>query len=114
MNNNTETKPTTNKVKIDNNGIFVRGVPVSTTARAVRRKDGSGSFVIITTELATQPGLVLWEQFLDPVQRTDIQLKDGTVTAFPKPKEYEPITLKASKTAMRGDILVLSRAELVA
>jgi hypothetical protein len=113
MNNNQDTKPTTDKVKIDNNGIFVRGVPVSTTARAVRRKDGSGSFVIITTELATQPGLVLWEQFMDPVQRTDIQLKDGNVTGFPKPKEYEPLILKADRVKMRGETLVLSHAEPV-
>ncbi len=113
MTQNTESK-TTSKVKIENNGLFVRGVPVSTTARYGRKKDGSGSFVIITTELATQPGLILWEQFLDPSQRTDIQVKDGNVTAFPKPKEYEPMTLKANRVKMRGDTLVLSSAELVA
>ena len=53
------------------NGLFVRGVVMSSTAKALKRKDGTGSFVVARHELALQPGLAVWEAFHDP--------KDGKV-----------------------------------
>jgi hypothetical protein len=38
----------------------------SGTAKAHKRKDGTGVFVIVRHELALQPGLAVWEAFHDP------------------------------------------------
>ena len=53
------------------NGLFVRGVVMSSAAKALKRKDGTGVFVIVRNEIALQPGLAVWEAFHDP--------KDGKV-----------------------------------
>ena len=37
------------------NGLFVRGVVMSSVAKALKRKDGTGMFVIAKHELALQP-----------------------------------------------------------
>ena len=39
------------------NGLFVRGLVMSSVAKALKRKDGTGMFVIARHELALQPGL---------------------------------------------------------
>ena len=53
------------------NGLFVRGVVMSSTAKAFNRKDGSGKVVCIRHELALQPGMAVFEEYPDP--------KDGKV-----------------------------------
>ncbi len=44
------TKPESEKL----NGLFVRAVVMSSTAKALKRKDGTGSFVVARHELALQ------------------------------------------------------------
>ena len=53
------------------NGLFVRGVVMSSTAKVFNRKDGSGKVVCIRHELALQPGMAVFEEYPD--------LKDGKV-----------------------------------
>ena len=65
----TNAKPTTQGEKL--NGLFVRGVVMSSVAKVLKRKDGTGVFVIVRNEIALQPGLATWEAFHDP--------KDGKV-----------------------------------
>ena len=54
------------------NGLFVRGIVMSSTAKAFNRKDGSGKVICIRHELALQPGLAVFEEYPD--------LKDGKLT----------------------------------
>ena len=42
------------------NGLFVRGIVMSSVAKALKRKDGTGVFVIVRNEIALQPGLATW------------------------------------------------------
>jgi hypothetical protein len=48
-------------------------VVMSSGAKAHKRKDGTGGFVIVRHELALQPGMAVWEVFHDP--------KDGQIRA---------------------------------
>src|ERR1035437_4058777 len=48
----TNAKPTAQGEKL--NGLFVRGIVMSSVAKALKRKDGTGVFVIVRNEIALQ------------------------------------------------------------
>ena len=75
------------------NGLFVRGVVMSSTAKALKRKDGTGVFVIARHELALQPGLAVWEAFHDP-KDGKVKLAGENVIEFPKLTDFAQVTLK--------------------
>jgi hypothetical protein len=97
------------------NGIFVRGVVVSSTAKAIRRKDGSGIAVIVSNEIATRPGVTVWEQFYDPKTDRSVRVEGDKVVEYPKLKEFEQVTVKALR--VRSDEhtgqLIIRTGELV-
>jgi hypothetical protein len=95
------------------NGLFVRGVVMSSTAKAHKRKDGTGVFVIARHELALQPGLALWESFHDP-KDGKVKLDGETVVEFPKLPEFQQVTLKVLRWEERDKRLVIKDAEVVA
>lgn len=94
-------------------GIYVRGIVISNSASVFNRKDGSGKVVCLRHELAMQPGVVIWEKY---VEANDGCLKwqGDELTDFPKMKEFEAITLKAKKIASIQDKTVVKDAEIVA
>jgi hypothetical protein len=94
------------------NGLFVRGVVMSNSARAQKRKDGSGVFVIVRIELALQPGMAVWEAFHDP-KDGKVKLDGEIVTAFPKLPEFQQVTLKVLRWEERDKRLVIKDAEIV-
>ena len=95
------------------NGLFVRGVVMSSTANAHKRKDGTGLFVIVRNELALQPGLAVWEAFHDP-KDGKVKLDGENVVTFPKLTEFQQVTLKVLRWEERDKRLVVKDAELVA
>jgi hypothetical protein len=94
-------------------GLFVRGVVMSSTAKAHKRKDGTGVFVIVRHELALQPGLAVWEAFHDP-KDGKVKLDGENVVTFPKLPEFQQVTLKVLRWEERDKRLVIKDAELVA
>jgi len=105
------TKPTAKDEKL--NGLFVRGVVMSSAAKAHKRKDGSGVFVIARHEIALQPGLAVWEAFHDP-KDGKVKLDGESVVTFPKLPEFQQIMLKVLRWEERDKRLVVKDAELVA
>ena len=105
------TKPTAKDEKL--NGLFVRGVVMSSAAKAHKRKDGTGVFVIVRHELALQPGLAVWEAFHDP-KDGKVKLDGENVVTFPKLPEFQQVTLKVLRWEERDKRLVIKDAELVA
>ena len=109
--NPTETKTTTPA-----NGVYVRGVVVSNRAKAFKRKDGTGISVVVETEIGTQPGVVTWVCYLDPKTDTSVRVEGENVVEFPKLKEFQQVTIRA--TRLRSDEhsgqLVIRSGELVA
>ena len=95
------------------NGLFVRGVIMSSVAKMHRRKDGSGVFVIVRNELALQPGLAVWEAFHDP-KDGKVKLDGESVAEYPKLPDFQQITLKVLRWEERDKRLLIKEAELVA
>jgi len=96
-------------------GVYVHGNVLSSTATLFDRKDKSGQFVRIRHEIATKPGVIDFEQILDPAKDAGVKVEGGKVTAFPIYPEDKPITLKCEPGAIRefkGKVKI-TRAELL-
>jgi hypothetical protein len=106
-----DTKQTAPSGKL--NGLFVVGVVMSSTAKAHKRKDGTGVFVIARHELALQPGLAVWEAFHDP-KDGKVKLDGENVVEFPKLPEFQQVTLKVLRWEERDKRLVIKEAQIVA
>jgi hypothetical protein len=107
-----DTKTTTTAQNEKLNGLFVRGVVMSSTAKALKRKDGTGVFVIARHELALQPGLAVWEAFHDP-KDGKVKLDGENVIEFPKLPEFQQVTLKVLRWEEKDKRFVIKDAELV-
>ncbi len=105
-----DTKSTAQAEKV--NGLFVRGVVMSSAAKVHKRKDGTGVFVIVRHEIALQPGLAVWEAFHDP-KDGKVKLDGENVVAFPKVPEFQQLTLKVLRWEERNKGLVIKEAEIV-
>ena len=94
------------------NGLFVRGVVMSSAAKVHKRKDGTGVFVIVRHEIALQPGLAVWEAFHDP-KDGKVKLDGENVVEFPKLPEFQQVTVKVWRWEERDKRLVIKDAEVV-
>ena len=108
MADNTKQTAQTDKL----NGLFVRGVVMSSAATAYKRKDGSGVFVIVRNEIALQPGLAVWEAFHDP-KDGKVKLDGENVVEFPKLPDFQQVTLKVLRWEEKDKRFVIKDAELV-
>jgi hypothetical protein len=95
------------------NGLFVRGLVMSSVAKALKRKDGTGMFVIVRNEIALQPGLATWEAFHDP-KDGKVKLDGENVVTFPKLPDFQQVTLKVLRWEEKDKRFVIKDAELVA
>lgn len=94
------------------NGLFVRGVVVSSSARVFNRKDGSGKFVCVRHEVALDPGLAVYEEYPDPAGG-QVKLEGDSVVAFPTLPKLETVTLKVLGWKEQNGQMVIKRAERV-
>ncbi len=97
-------------------GIYVIGKVISITASVHQRKDGSGQFVRVRHEISTRPGVIDYEQLLDPAKDPGVKVEGGKAVAFPTLPEDELITLRVEPGAIgeyKGKVRI-SRAERVA
>ena len=90
------TEPTSKRAatRLDQNGIFVRGVAISNSAIKITTKTG-GVLALIKYELALEPGTIVLQEFLDPKDHPQIQIEGDEVTKFPLLELYKPYTVKA-------------------
>lgn len=103
-------KPTAQAEKL--NGLFVRGIVMSSVAKVLKRKDGTGVFVIVRNEIALQPGLATWEAFHDP-KDGKVKLDGENVVEFPKLPDFQQVTLKVLRWEEKDKRFVIKDAELV-
>lgn len=94
------------------NGLFVRGVVVSSTARAFNRKDGTGKVICVRHELALQPGVAIFEEYPE-ANDARVKLNGDEVVEFPKLPEFQQVTMKVLRWAERDKRLVIKEAQLV-
>jgi hypothetical protein len=95
------------------NGLFVRGVVMSSVAKALKRKDGTGVFVVARHEIALQPGMAVWEAFHDP-KDGKVKLEGDHVVQFPKLPDFQQVTLKVLRWEEKDKRFIIKEAELVA
>lgn len=89
-------------------GLFLRGIVVSNSARILTRKDGTGRSVLVTHEIALQPGVAKWVEFIEE-HDPRVKVKGDSVEDFPILKEFAPIQLKVnSLRADKGQIEIKS------
>jgi hypothetical protein len=106
-----EAKSTTGSEKL--NGLIVRGVVMSSTAKVFNRKDGSGKLVCVQHEIALQPGLAVLEEYHEP-KDGKVKLEGDKVVEFPKLPEMQQITAKVLRFEERDKRLVIKEAQMVA
>lgn len=106
----TNTKPVAQSEKL--NGLFVRGIAMSSSAKLLKRKDGTGVFVIGRHEIALQPGLAVWESFHDP-KDGEVKLDGENVIEYPKLPEFQQVTLKVLRWEEKDKRFIIREAELV-
>lgn len=93
------------------NGVYVLGIIVSSRARVIKRKDGSGISVAVEHEIALQPGVATWVQWLDPKTDARVKVAGETVTEFPRLKDFEAVTIRAERLKYdehKGQIVIQS------
>lgn len=97
------------------NGVYVRAVVVSNRAKAFKRKDGTGISVVVETELATQPGVVVWSRYFDPKTDASARVEGEIVVEFPKLKEFQQVLIRAGglRSDERTGQIVIKSGELV-
>ena len=83
---------------------------VSSSARFGRRKDNTGSYVVVAHELAVRPGIVVWTEWYDPAKDLEVKVEGDNVVSYPKPKEFAPIVLKVERIERRNDVVQVSKA----
>jgi hypothetical protein len=105
------TKTTAGSEKL--NGMFVRGVVVSSSARVFNRKDGTGKVVRIRHELALQPGLAVFEEYPD-LNAGKVKLDGDKVVEFPRLPNMQQVTLKVLRWEERDKQLVIKEWQMVA
>jgi hypothetical protein len=111
MDNTTNAKLAANEPR---NGIYVRGVVISNRANAFKRKDGSGTLVKVTHEIALQPGVALWERYFTPGVDLDVVVDGaGKVVKFPELPEFKAVSLRVERFKADGDKLVVSQGVLI-
>lgn len=75
-------------------GIYVCGRILTVTGNLYNRKDGSGQFVRVRHEISTRPGMIEYEQVLDPAKDAGIKIEGGKLVAFPSIPEDSLVTLR--------------------
>jgi hypothetical protein len=79
------------------NGVYLRGLVVSNRAKAFKRKDGMGTSVAVECEIALQPGVATWVRYFEPTTDTSVHVEGENVVEFPKLKEFQQVTIHATK-----------------
>lgn len=92
----------------------MKGIVISSSAKAFDRKDGSGKTVLVKHEIALRPGMAVWETFMDPAEHSEIELKRNEVIRFPHVKDFEPVNLRVLKFSSNNDVMQIKKAEWVA
>lgn len=101
-------------LNIPTGGLYARAVTVSHSASTgISKKDGN-RWVRIQHELATQPGLIVMEEYCDPVKFPEIKIEGDKVVAYPHFTEMETVILKVNRYKVDRDRFVIQSADRLA
>jgi len=78
------------------NGIYLKGIPISNSARVGTKKDGT-AFVSVKHELSIDPGVAILDRFIDPAQDNSVRIEGNEVKTYPELKKFEPVTVRVGR-----------------
>lgn len=96
------TKPTLDAAT---SGVFVKGVVVSARARYMKSKNGKEDSVVVSHEIATQPGIVTWDRYHSV---GEVKLQGETVLEFPRVADFQQVVLHVEKYRIFNEKLIVS------
>ncbi len=95
-------------------GLLIRGRIISSIARVIPKKDRSGIFVRVSHEVATNPGIATWEEYIDPSQDPRVEVQSGEVKRFPTLEAFADVLLKVGRYRVFNGQLYVSNVEVIA
>ena len=78
------------------NGIYLKGIVISNSARKVLKKDGTTG-VSVKHEVSIDPGVALLTRFLDPATDNSVKIDGDDVKSFPELKKFDPVTVRVNR-----------------
>ena len=78
------------------NGIYLKGIVISNSARKVLKKDGTTG-VSVKHEVSIDPGVALLTRFLDPSTDNSVKIEGDDVKSFPELKKFDPVTVRVNR-----------------
>ena len=93
MDKSTQVKADTVGLK---NGIYLKGIVISNSARKVLKKDGTTG-VSVKHEVSIDPGVALLTRFLDPSTDNSVKIEGDGVKSFPELKKFDPVTVRVNR-----------------
>ena len=78
------------------NGIYLKGIVISNSARKVLKKDGTTG-VSVKHEVSIDPGVALLTRFLDPATDNSVKIEGDDVKSFPELKKFDPVTVRVKR-----------------
>ena len=78
------------------NGIYLKGIVISNSARKVLKKDGTTG-VSVKHEVSIDPGVALLTRFLDPATDNSVKIEGDDVKSFPELKKFDPVTVRVNR-----------------
>ena len=98
---------------LTDSGLFVKGLVVSSRAKAFNRKKSVGILVSVRHEIAYEGGMLAIEEFIDPETDKRVKLAGLQVLEFPMLKSFETVQFRIGNIKMFNNQLIASNAERV-
>jgi hypothetical protein len=93
--------------------MYVKGIVLSSEARVFPKKNEPGHRVRVSHEIACQPGVVKWEEFIDPAEDDRVTMRGGELIGWPKWPDFSPIVLKFKRFSIFNNMLTISNVEVL-
>ena len=100
------------KTNMQEFGIYISGLTISQRALFLKKKDTSEPYVLVTAEIAIQPGVVEYTQYF-PISDPAIKIEGEKVVQYPKLPELKPVTLKVEYYQADRGKFTIKRATVV-
>ena len=102
-----------NNTHIQEDGLYLKGVVISTRAHAFESKRDQRIQVVVNVELSCGNDIVTWSRYVDPQDDEGIRMEGRNVVGYPAPEKLSTVTLKVLRTRSFNNRLSVTSAELL-
>ena len=94
------------------NGIYIRGDVISNSAKIVKMKD-STTRVSFKHEIALEPGILVLDQLLDPINDNRVKIDGDEIKSFPTLEKFQSILVRTNRIKEFNNQMSASDWEIV-